>query len=40
MCSKLPHNGFTWLTKTEVENFKPLEYEDNSDTGYVLEVNM
>ena len=38
MCSKLPHNDFVWLTRTDVCEFNPLEYDDKSDYGYVLEV--
>ena len=41
MCKKLPVNGFKWATKLHEfnENFTK-NYEENSDEGYILEVDV
>ena len=45
MVKKLPHSGFKWLNKKEVNDFclsaTPLNsIRENSSLGYVLEVNL
>ena len=38
MSKKLPHSEFRELTPSEIEAFDPLEFDINSDYGYILEV--
>lgn len=36
----LPHSNFTWVPENEIENFNVHEIPDDSDCGYVLEVDL
>lgn len=40
MSQKLPIGNFSWLTPDEVTNFNLLEYDENSDVGFILEVDL
>lgn len=40
MIQYLPHSKFTWLSENEIQNFDVNEVSDNSDWGYVLEVDL
>lgn len=38
MSKKLPHSGFRELTESEIKVLNLMEYDANSDIGYILEV--
>ena len=38
MSRKLPHSQLNWISKNELETLDPLDYNEKSDYGYVLEV--
>ena len=40
MCERLPIGGFNWLTDREINNFNVNDIPDNSDLGYLLEVDL
>ena len=40
MSQKLPANEFTWMTSLEVEQFDIMRVPEDSDTGYILDVDL
>ncbi|GBN08354.1 hypothetical protein AVEN_87773-1 [Araneus ventricosus] len=40
MSQSLPVGNFSWLTSEEIQNFNIFEYDENSDVGFILEVDM
>ena len=40
MIQKLPHSGFEWLIKKEINDFCLNSISENSSMGYILEVDL
>ena len=40
MTQYLPHDGFNWLTKKEIDKFDLNSIKENSSIGYILEVDI
>ena len=40
MSQKLPEKEFDWMTENQLENFDVTKIPDDSDTGYILEVDL
>ena len=37
-CNYLAYGGFKWLNKNEIDNFNIFSIKENSNIGYILEV--
>jgi hypothetical protein len=38
MSKKLPHNQFRWMSEHELKCLDPLQYQESSQYGMILEV--
>ena len=39
-CNYLPYGGFKWLNKKEIDNFDVFSIKENSNSGYILELDL
>ena len=39
-CNYLPYGGFKWLNEKEIDNFDIFSIKENSNIGYILEVDL